>query len=124
MDTAFHASSPLALNVLFRVKELGFESYVLGVVDALYNELLEVYSSRYGNLPGMLDLLEEMRHCGLYFDDQISSILGRAQAAVRNLAEDRSTGSLGIRLQMAKWKLPPSTIPIRSPPDTNLDLAP
>ncbi|RYP71734.1 hypothetical protein DL770_008085 [Monosporascus sp. CRB-9-2] len=93
LDTAFHASSPLALNVLPRVKEIGLESYVLGVSTPFYNELLEIYWSRYGDLPGMLDLLEEMRHCGLYFDSQTSSILGRAQAAVRNLAEGRRYGS-------------------------------
>ncbi|RYP72128.1 hypothetical protein DL769_004512 [Monosporascus sp. CRB-8-3] len=93
LDTAFHASSPLALNVLPRVKELGLESYVLGVSTPFYNELLEIYWSRYGDLSGMLDLLEEMRHCGLYFDHQTSSVLGRAQAAVRNLAEGRRYGS-------------------------------
>ncbi|RYP69163.1 hypothetical protein DL771_006257 [Monosporascus sp. 5C6A] len=93
LDTAFQASSPLALNVLPRVKEIGLESYVLGVSTPFYNDLLEIYWSRYGDLPGMLDLLEEMRHCGLYFDGQTSSILGRAQAAVRNLAEGRRYGS-------------------------------
>ncbi|RYP44762.1 hypothetical protein DL768_008807 [Monosporascus sp. mg162] len=93
LDTAFHSSSPLALSVLPRVKELGLESYVLGVSTPFYNELLQIYWSRYGDLSGMLDLLEEMRHCGLYFDGQTSSILGRAQAAVRNLAEGRRYGS-------------------------------
>ncbi|RYO88439.1 hypothetical protein DL766_004330 [Monosporascus sp. MC13-8B] len=93
LNTAFHTSSPLALNVLPRVKELGLESYVLGVSTPFYNELLDIYWSRYGDLSGMLDLVEEMRHCGLYFDGQTSSILGRAQAAVRNLAEGRRYGS-------------------------------
>lgn len=95
LDTAFSASSPLALNMLPRIKELGLESYVLGVSTPFYNELLEIYWSRYGDLSGMLDLLEEMRHCGLYFDHQTSSILSQVQASVNKLARGGSGSSSG-----------------------------
>lgn len=89
---SFRITSPLALNMLPRIKEIGLESYVLGVSTPFYNELLEIYWSRYGNLAGMLNLLEEMRHCGLYFDNQTSSILGHVQASLNKLS-DRNESS-------------------------------
>ena len=98
LDTAFRTSSPLALNILPRIKELGLESYVLGVSTPFYNELIDIFWSRYGDLPGMLDLLEEMRHCGLYFDQQTSSILGHAQGTLDTLAEGQRHSSFGAAL--------------------------
>lgn len=75
LDTAFRLPSPYVFNLLPRIKELGLESYVLGISTPLYNELLDIHWRRRGDLQGMLALLEEMRHCGLYFDEQTSSIL-------------------------------------------------
>ncbi|KAI1411615.1 hypothetical protein F5Y13DRAFT_165370 [Hypoxylon sp. FL1857] len=95
LDTAFHAPSPLAFSVLPRIKELGLESYVLGVSTPFYNELLRIYWNRRGDLSGMLDLLEEMRHCGLYFDTQTASILNHVDSTVSTLANKKESGSFG-----------------------------
>ncbi|KAI0118011.1 hypothetical protein F4776DRAFT_261826 [Hypoxylon sp. NC0597] len=95
LDTAFRAPSPLAFSILPRIKELGLESYILGVSTPFYNELLRIYWARRGDLVGMLDLLEEMRHCGLYFDHQTASILNHVDSTVNTLATSRSSGSFG-----------------------------
>ncbi|KAK7943913.1 uncharacterized protein PG986_013026 [Apiospora aurea] len=86
LDTKFPMSSRLTLNVLPRVKELGLESYVLGVSTPFYNELLRIYYHRYGDLEKMLDLLEEMRHSGLYFDEGTASILTQVHQQTKSLA--------------------------------------
>jgi len=88
LDTAFHLPSPYVFNLLPRIKELSLESYVLGISTPFYNELLDIYWRRRGDLQGMLALLEEMRHCGLYFDEQTSSIL----ASVRRESMELSRG--------------------------------
>ncbi|KAH7018154.1 uncharacterized protein B0I36DRAFT_335400 [Microdochium trichocladiopsis] len=90
LDSAFHLPSPLVFNLLPRIKELGLESYVLGISTPFYNELLDIYWRRRGDLQGMLGLLEEMRHCGLYFDEQTSSVL----SSVRHEAHELSTARL------------------------------
>ncbi|KAI2602888.1 uncharacterized protein GGS25DRAFT_509077 [Hypoxylon fragiforme] len=95
LDTSFSASSPLVFTVLPRIKEIGLESYVLGVSTPFYNELMEIYWNRRGDLVGMLNLLEEMRHCGLYFDTQTASVLNRVEAKVLALANNQATGSFG-----------------------------
>ena len=98
LDTAFNTSSPLALNILPRIKELGLESYVLGASTPFYNELLDIYWSRYGDLSGMLDLLEEMRYCGLYFDNKTSSILHHVQAELESMTAKERPGTFGAAL--------------------------
>ncbi|KAI1207496.1 uncharacterized protein F4807DRAFT_434772 [Annulohypoxylon truncatum] len=98
LDTAFRAPSLLAFSLLPRIKELGLESYILGVSTPFYNELLEIYWNRRGDLPGMLHLLEEMRHCGLYFDEQTASILNQVDTATAALATKVSSGSFGRAL--------------------------
>ncbi|KAK8070243.1 hypothetical protein PG994_006859 [Apiospora phragmitis] len=94
LDTKFPLSSRLALNVLPRVKQLGLESYVLGVSTPFYNELLRIYYHRYGDLEKMLDLLEEMRHSGLYFDEGTASILDQVHHQTKDLANGHF-GQLG-----------------------------
>ncbi|KAK7931060.1 hypothetical protein PG985_001772 [Apiospora marii] len=86
LDTKFPMPSRLTLNVLPRVKELGLESYVLGVSTPFYNELLRIYYHRYGDLEKMLDLLEEMRHSGLYFDEGTAAILNQVHHGTNSLA--------------------------------------
>ncbi|KAI1826379.1 hypothetical protein F4861DRAFT_105137 [Xylaria intraflava] len=98
LDTAFKSSSPLVFSMLPRIKELGMESYVLGVSTPFFNELLEIYWTRYGNLAGMLDLLEEMKHCGLYFDKRTAAILGRAQTGLHQLAGPTASSAFGAGL--------------------------
>ncbi|KAK8015162.1 hypothetical protein PG990_008458 [Apiospora arundinis] len=70
-------------------QELGLESYVLGVSTPFYNELLRIYYHRYGDLERMLDLLEEMRHSGLYFDEGTASILDQVHNQTKNLANGK-----------------------------------
>ncbi|KAI1365147.1 hypothetical protein F5Y08DRAFT_191738 [Xylaria arbuscula] len=103
LDTAFSAPSPLVFSMLPRIKELGLESYVLGVSTPFFNELLTIYWNRRGDLSGMLDLLEEMRHCGLYFDKQTASILNQVDAGLDDLKNGSS--GLGVALtQMPEYE--------------------
>ncbi|XXH01031.1 hypothetical protein Hte_007382 [Hypoxylon texense] len=92
LDREFRIPSPLAFSVLPRIKELGLESYVLGVTTPFYNELLQLYWTRRGDLSGMLDLLDEMRQCGLYFDEQTKSILNYIELKMRDLGDSRASG--------------------------------
>ncbi|KAK9776152.1 putative Mtf2-like C-terminal domain-containing protein [Seiridium cardinale] len=78
LDKGFAAPSSLALSVLPRIKELGLESFVLGVSTPFYNELLSIQYSRFGDLSNMMNLLEEMSHSGLYFDEGTVAVLNRA----------------------------------------------
>ncbi|KAI2634448.1 hypothetical protein GGS21DRAFT_103191 [Xylaria nigripes] len=98
LDTAFHRSSPLVFSILPRIKQLGLESYVLGVSTPFLNDLLEIYWQRQGDLSGMLNLLEEMRHCGLYFDKRTASILNRAQAVLSDLSSTDGRSGFGRAL--------------------------
>ncbi|KAI1346704.1 hypothetical protein F5Y01DRAFT_308086 [Xylaria sp. FL0043] len=100
LDTAFSAPSPLAFCVLPRIKDLGLESYVLGVSTPFFNELIAIYWDRRGDLSGMLNLLEEMRHCGLYFDKQTASILNRVDTLVSGLANAKSRSGFGRALML------------------------
>ncbi|KAF2963707.1 hypothetical protein GQX73_g9862 [Xylaria multiplex] len=100
LDTAFSAPSPLTLSILPRIKELGLESYVLGVSTLFFNELLAIYWARRGDLSGMLDLLEEMRHCGLYFDGQTAKILNQVDEALSGLASGKMRSGLGRALML------------------------
>ncbi|KAI0905696.1 hypothetical protein F4823DRAFT_118954 [Ustulina deusta] len=98
LNTAFSAPSPLVFSILPRIKELGLESYVLGVSTPFFNELLAISWTRRGDLSGMLDLIEEMRHCGLYFDRQTASILNQVDTAVSGLANVESRSEFGKAL--------------------------
>jgi pentatricopeptide repeat protein len=89
LDRAFAQPSTLTLSVLPRIKELGLESFVLGVSTPFYNELLDIYYGRHGDLSKMLDLLEEMRHSGLYFDEGTAAVLGRVQGQTQDLSRGK-----------------------------------
>ncbi|KAK5659136.1 hypothetical protein OQA88_1226 [Cercophora sp. LCS_1] len=75
LDRNFQRSSPLTLNVLPRVKELGPMSYVLAASTPFYNTLIEIQWHRYNNFEAVFRLLEEMRHSGLYFDETTEKII-------------------------------------------------
>lgn len=82
-DTRFARSSPMALQILPRVKALGPASYVLGVSTPFYNTLARIMWSRHGNPEAVFDLLAEMRTSGLFYDhdtrrvvEAIESFLG------------------------------------------------
>ncbi|KAI1864474.1 uncharacterized protein JN550_008761 [Neoarthrinium moseri] len=89
LDTAFTKPSPLTLSVLPRIKDLGLESFVLGVSTPFYNELLSIYYRRYGNLSKMMELLEEMRHSGLYFDENTAAVLNKTYSAVNAMGHGK-----------------------------------
>ncbi|GAW17203.1 hypothetical protein ANO14919_066560 [Xylariales sp. No.14919] len=90
LDTAFSGSSPLTFSILPRIKEIGLESYVLGVSTPFFNELLSIYWTRRGDLSGMLDLLEEMRHCGIYFDNETARILNQVDTTISGITKGHS----------------------------------
>ncbi|KAI0845383.1 hypothetical protein F5Y00DRAFT_246450 [Daldinia vernicosa] len=98
LDTAFRTPSILAFSMLPRIKELGLESYILGVSTPFYNELLEIYWIRRCDLSGVLNLLEEMRNCGLQFDAQTVSFLGRVNTALTMLATREAPSSFARAL--------------------------
>ncbi|KAK3936934.1 hypothetical protein QBC46DRAFT_393934 [Diplogelasinospora grovesii] len=79
MDQNFATTSPLALSILPRIKELGLASYVLGVSTPFYNALMSIYWRRYGDMGTVFNLLEEMRHAGLYCDEGSLAILHSAE---------------------------------------------
>ncbi|KAJ9144678.1 hypothetical protein NKR23_g5768 [Pleurostoma richardsiae] len=74
-DVGFGPSSPLALSVLPRVKQLGLASYVLGAGTPFYTRLIAIYWYRYGDGAAVLGLLEEMRQAGLYFDKKLQPVV-------------------------------------------------
>ncbi|KAK1752844.1 hypothetical protein QBC47DRAFT_304942 [Echria macrotheca] len=69
LDQAFVRSSPLVLNILPRVRELGTMSYVLGVSTPFYNALGQIYWTRYGDSEAVFNLFKEMRQAGLHYDE-------------------------------------------------------
>jgi hypothetical protein len=79
------AASPLALQLLPRVKELGLESYVLGASTPFYNELMTIYWDQYGDLNGVLQLLREMDHAGLFFDAKTATLLRKIETNLADL---------------------------------------
>jgi hypothetical protein len=82
LDQRFPRSSPLAFNVLPRIKELGMASYVLGVSTSFYNVLIGIHWRRYGDSQAVFELLEEMRQAGLYFDENTKRVLDQMVAQV------------------------------------------
>ena len=75
LDTSFSRSSPLALNVLPRIKELGLASYVLGASTPFYNLLAHIQWHRYGDAEAVFNLLEEMRFAGLYANEDSLAVV-------------------------------------------------
>ncbi|KAF7541659.1 hypothetical protein G7054_g386 [Neopestalotiopsis clavispora] len=86
LDKGFVTPSPLSLSVLPRIKELGLESFVLGVSTPFYNELLSIYYDRHGDLTNMMTMLEEMSYSGLYLDEGTVSVLIKAYNQTERLA--------------------------------------
>ncbi|KAI1258745.1 hypothetical protein F5Y18DRAFT_326993 [Xylariaceae sp. FL1019] len=106
LHSSFHAPSPLVFSILPRIKELGLESYVLGVSTPFYNELLEIYWACRGDLSGVVELLDEMRHCGLHFDRQTASTLWKLNNAVTEMANNAGTNGFARALmQMPEFEL-------------------
>lgn len=72
---SFARHSPLACNVLPRIKSLGLVSHVLGGTTALYNELLRIYWFQYDDFSGVIRLLEEMEESGLELDEETLDVV-------------------------------------------------
>lgn len=98
LNSAFREPSPLVFSLLPRIKALGIESYVLGVSTPLFNELLTIHWKRRGDLSGVLDLLEEMRHCGLYLDVRTAAVLNMIDAETSTLARGLTGSGFGRAL--------------------------
>lgn len=101
LDRHFSKSSSLTLAILPKIKSLGVISHVLGASCQLYNELIQIYRYRYDNYRGVLQLLGEMEHGGIEFDQETLDIvmdIERTQASVRR-------GEKGEVLQVL-WNLP------------------
>lgn len=83
-EKKFSRPSPLAFNLLPRIKQLGLPSYVLGVSTSFYNKLLSVMWEHFGDATGVMALLEEMRHAGLQFDEETKSVLHQMDRVLRS----------------------------------------
>lgn len=75
LDKKFARPSPYVTHLLPRIKQLGLVSYVLGVSTSFYNRLMSFLWHRHGDATGVLNLLEEMRYAGLFFDENSKSLL-------------------------------------------------
>ncbi len=89
LDTHFARSSPLALHLLPRVRELGPASYVLGVSTPFYNEMARLLWNRYGDPAAVFNLLEEMRVAGLYCDEGTRAVVHRIEQFFASVAQGR-----------------------------------
>lgn len=104
-DNKFSRPSPLAFSLLPRIKELGLPSYVLGVSTSFYNKLLTVMWDRFGDVPGVFALLEEMRHAGLQFDEETKSVLHRIDYVLRSVERGESGFFAKKLMQMPEYEL-------------------
>lgn len=103
-DKKFSRPSPLAFSLLPRIKELGLPSYVLGVSTSFYNKLLSVMWERFGDVPGVFALLEEMRHAGLQFDEETKSVLHRIDYVLRSVERGESGFFVRKMMQMPEYE--------------------
>ncbi|KAK1687520.1 hypothetical protein BDP55DRAFT_630713 [Colletotrichum godetiae] len=92
LDQSFAHSSPLALNVLPRVKDLGLASYVLGVSTPFYNELASILWYRHGDTQAVLAVLDEMQFAGLFYDMQTLRLVDTIELALDSFRG----GKLGV----------------------------
>ncbi|KAH8670551.1 hypothetical protein BGZ61DRAFT_459565 [Ilyonectria robusta] len=101
-DTAFAQPSPLAFNILPRIRSLGLPSYVLGISTPLFHKLAQIHWNRYGDLVSAVETMEEMRSVGLYSDPDIETLLTQIREQLHGCA----WGAQG-RFVMAMTELPP-----------------
>ncbi|KAH8757264.1 hypothetical protein F5883DRAFT_160396 [Diaporthe sp. PMI_573] len=103
-DKKFSRPSPLAFSLLPRIKQLGLPSYVLGVSTSFYNKLLSVMWERFGDVPGVFALLEEMRHAGLQFDEETKSVLHRIDYVLRSAQRGEDGYFVRKMMQMPEYE--------------------
>lgn len=102
-DQGFAKSSPLALSMLPRIKQLGLASYVLGVPTSFYNSLMSILWYRYNNVPAVLGLWDEMHHAGLSYDEHSRRILVSAQESLQPYADGDKGPFVGEILTAAEF---------------------
>lgn len=88
LDRGFATPSPLALNVLPRILDLGMASYVLGVSTRFYNEVMSIYWHRYGDVHSVMRLLKEMERAGLSGDGQTLRVVEAIMGTIEGLSAD------------------------------------
>lgn len=88
LDRGFDKPSPLALNILPRIRELGMASYVLGVSTTFYNDLMSIYWYRLGDAASAMRLLKEMERAGLSPDGQTLKIVEAMTVAISGLTDE------------------------------------
>lgn len=91
LDTKFERSSPYALKILPRVKELGLPSYVLGVSTSFYSRLAFLYWTRFGDSNATLSILQEMLSSGLYANEESMAVV----ESIRNHLHGCTWGAQG-----------------------------
>lgn len=100
--TAFSRPSPLAFNILPRVKSLGLPSYVLGVSTSLFNNLAQLHWRQFGDMVSTVEVLQEMRAVGLWANQETLDLL----VSVSQDVHACSWGAQG-QLAMAITSMPP-----------------
>lgn len=103
-EKKFSRPSPLAFNLLPRIKQLGAPSYVLGVSTSFYNKLLSIMWDRFGDAVGVMTLLEEMRHAGLQFDEETKSVLHQVERVLRGADRGDSGYFLKKMMRMPEYE--------------------
>ncbi|KAM0324641.1 hypothetical protein ACHAQA_008032 [Verticillium albo-atrum] len=88
LDREFARSSPLVFNLLPRIRECGFASYVLGATTGFFNELATIHWRRRGDVRGVISLLQEMQHAGLSFDQRTLKLVQTIEASLDNMGAD------------------------------------
>ncbi|KJZ73395.1 hypothetical protein HIM_07189 [Hirsutella minnesotensis 3608] len=86
LGRSFARPSPLAFNVLPRIKELGPSSYVLGVSTPLYGRLARLHWEQRGDAHAALNVLQEMIYVGLQADDYIVDFLVKLRFQLQGCA--------------------------------------
>ncbi|KAM0277001.1 hypothetical protein ACHAQH_006184 [Verticillium albo-atrum] len=86
LDKEFARSSPLVFNLLPRIRELGFASYVLGATTGFFNELATIHWHRHGDVRGVISLLQEMQHAGLNFDKKTLKLVKTIEASLDDMS--------------------------------------
>ncbi|KAK4179571.1 hypothetical protein QBC36DRAFT_308119 [Triangularia setosa] len=100
----FAHPSPLAMNMLPRIKELGPASYVLGASTPFYNELVRILWYRHGNAEGVLNMFEEMRKAGILCDTDSLKVLNAISSWMRMSEAGKEGPFLQELVSLPEWE--------------------
>lgn len=82
LETSFARPSPLAFQILPRVKSLGLPSYVLGVSSRFYAALARMHWDQFGDAVKAIDIIEEMNSAGLFANSDVKELLSRLRGEI------------------------------------------